>query len=166
VAFLRSDNFFSSPWRSQHFMEFELLFPGSCSYPEADCVEPWSPTFFCFRYLFHLFLGLPCRLFPWGFPRKSRRSIEYIWGVYLSWSYSFFMICQNYRLRPISPQCFFISLQWILKWLKIFSSKLKLNITCAVESTGTWIRLFVQQIAGTQNKQPILHRNPSEYWAV
>ena len=31
---------------------------------------------------FYLFLYLPCRLFPWGIPPKSRCSIEYIWVVY------------------------------------------------------------------------------------
>ena len=130
VAFLRCDNFFSSPWDSQHFMEFELLFSVSRSYPETDDVETWP--IFLFQEMFSIYSWIYHAVpFLVASQKKSRYSIEYIWVVYLPWSYPLFMICHIFWLRPISPQCFFISLQWILKWLKLFASKLKQYYLCS-----------------------------------
>jgi len=49
-----------------------------------------------------------------------------------------------------------------IKLLKLFAFKFKPNITCAVESTWTWIRLFVRQIGGTYYNRSIVRRRPSE----
>ena len=56
----------------------------------------WAMTsyFLVWGHFFHLFLDLPCHLFPWGFPPNSRYSFEYMWIVYVCWPYSFLMICQ------------------------------------------------------------------------
>jgi len=80
VGLLRSDNYFSSPWDSQRFMELDLLFPGSCSYPEADGVEPWPPLFFCFRILVPFIHGSTMPSFSLRLPTK----ISMFYWIYAS----------------------------------------------------------------------------------